>query len=103
MPDRSIGTLFVDTSSLRHAGFQNPDFQKLLERSKAKSLRIVVSQIAWDEWRTYMRETECEKVRTIRRLFNELSAPSNRILARLPPPALALWEDEDIDVASKEA
>jgi hypothetical protein len=103
MPDRSIRTLFVDTSSLRHAGFQNPDFQKLLLRSKARSLRIVVSQIAWDEWRTYMRDRACEKVRTIRTLFNELSPPSNRILGRLPTPALALWEDDDIDLASKEA
>lgn len=105
MPDSSIRTLFVDTSSLRHAGFRNPDFQKLLLRSKAKSLRIVVAKIAWEEWRTYMRDTECEKARAIRRLFDELkaSASLNRILGRLPQPALALWNDEDIDLASKAA
>jgi hypothetical protein len=103
--DSSIRTLFVDTSSLRHAGFRNPDFQKLLLRSKAKSLRMVVAQIAWEEWRTYMRDTECDKARAIRRLFDELKggAPLNRILVRLPPPALALWNDEDIDIASKAA
>jgi hypothetical protein len=103
MPDSSIRTLFVDTSSLRHAGFRNPDFQKLLLRSKAGSLRILVSEIAWEEWRTYLRETECEKARNIRTQFNTLKAraPSNRILGRLPPPALALWEDEDIDAASR--
>jgi predicted nucleic acid-binding protein len=103
MPDRNIPTLFVDTSSLRHAGFRHPDFNKLLKRSKANSLRIVVSEIAWNEWRTHMRETACKKVRTIRELFNEVSAPSNRILGRLPRPALSLWEDEAIDVASREA
>jgi predicted nucleic acid-binding protein len=105
MPDNSIRTLFVDTSSLRHAGFRDPDFQKLLLRSKARSLRILVSEIAWDEWRTHMREIECEKARKIRTLFNALkaNAPSNRFLGRLPPPALALWEDEDIDAASKAA
>jgi hypothetical protein len=53
MPDSSVRTLFVDTSSLRHAGFRNPNFQKLLLRSKAESVRIVVSEIAWEEWRTY--------------------------------------------------
>jgi predicted nucleic acid-binding protein len=105
MPDSSIRTLFVDTSSLRHAGFRNPDFQKLLLRSKEGSLRIVVSEIAWHEWRTQMREKACEEARKIRTLFDQLktNAPSNRILARLPPPALALWEDEDIDIASKMA
>jgi hypothetical protein len=51
MPDSSVRTLFVDTSSLRHAGFRKPDFQKLLLRSKAESVRIVVSD--WEEWRTY--------------------------------------------------
>lgn len=105
MPDSHVRTFFVDTSSLRHAGFRNPDFQKLLLRSKAKSIRIVVSEIAWEEWRTQMREKACAKARTIRTLFNELKAeaPSNWILGRMPPPALALWEDEDIDSASKQA
>jgi hypothetical protein len=98
-------TLFVDTSSLRDAGFRNPDFQKLLLRSKAKTLRIVVAEIAWEEWRTYMRDTECAKALALRRQFDELkgSAALNRILGRLPPPALALWKDEEIDVASKAA
>ena len=52
-----------------------------------------------------MRERAREKVRNIRTLFNELAAtaPSNWILSRLPPPALALWEDEQIDGASKDA
>jgi hypothetical protein len=105
MPDGRIPTLFVDTSSLRHAGFQNPDFQKLLRRSKEKSLQIVVSEIAWQEWRTQMREKACEEARQIRTLFNQLKAraPSNRILSRLPPPALALWDDNEIDLASKAA
>jgi hypothetical protein len=105
VPVSRIRIFFVDTSSLRHAGFRNPDFQKLLLRSKAKTLRIVVAEIAWEEWRTYMRDTECGKALAIRRQFDELkgSAPLNRILGRLPPPALALWNDEEIDVASKAA
>jgi hypothetical protein len=105
MSDSGIRTLFIDTSSLRHAGFRNPDFQKLLLRSKARSLRLVVAEIAWEEWRTYMRDKECAKARAVRRLFDELKggAPLNRILRRLPPPALALWNDEDIDIASKMA
>jgi hypothetical protein len=74
MPDSSIRTVFVDTSSLRHAGFHNPDFQKLLLRSKERSLRIVVSEIAWHKWRTQMREKACEEARKIRALFN-LSLP----------------------------
>ena len=99
--DSSIRTLFIDTASLRHAGFRS--FQELLLRSNAKFLRIAVSEIAWQEWRTHMRETECAKARAIPILIDELraGAPSNRILGRLTPPALALWGGDGIDAASK--
>lgn len=105
MPENSFDIMFVDTSSLRSAGFHNPDFQKLLLRSKARSLRIVVAEIAWEEWRTQMRDKECEKVRVIKARFEELkaAAPTNRFLGRLPLPVLAIWEDADIDAASKTA
>jgi len=105
MATSSIEILFVDTSSLRRAGFQDPDLQKLLLRSKERSLRIVVSEIAWEEWRTQMRDKECNKVRDIRSQFELLQAraPSHRFLGRLPPPALAIWDDADIESASKAA
>ncbi len=105
MPETSFDILFVDTSSLRSAGFRNPDFQKLLLRSKARSLRIVVAEIAWEEWRTQIRDKECEKVRDIKTRFEELkaAAPTHRVLGRLTLPALAIWEDADIDAASKTA
>ena len=105
MPESSFDILFVDTSSLRSAGFRNrnPDFQKLLLRSKDRSLRIVVAEIAWEEWRTQIREKECQRVRDIRTRFDELkgAASANLILSRLPPPSLAIWDDADIDTASK--
>lgn len=105
MPDNRIEILFVDTSSLRRAGFRNPDFQKLLLRSKGRALRIVVSEIAWEEWRTDMRDKACKKTGDVRSQFEALkaNAPSHRFLGRLPPPALALWDDADIDTASKAA
>jgi hypothetical protein len=107
MPENSFDILFVDTSSLRSAGFRNrdPDFQKLLLRSKARSLRIVVAEVAWEEWRTQMRDSACKKVREIRTRFEELkaAAPTNLFLGRLPPPALAIWGDADIDAVSKTA
>jgi len=105
MAENSFDILFVDTSSLRSAGFRNPDFQKLLLRSQARSLRIVVAEIAWEEWRTQMRDKECQKVRDMRTRFEELkaAAPMHRFLGRLPLPALAIWDDADIDTASKAA
>jgi hypothetical protein len=104
MSDNNIRTLFVDTSSLRQIGFRHPDFQKLLLRSRDKSLRIAVSHIAWEEWRTQLLEKACEKARNVRTSFEALTTalPSNRILGRLRPPALALWEDAEIEAASKE-
>src|SRR5665213_2160774 len=104
MPDESIRTLFVDTSSLRRAGFQDPDLRKLLFLSRERSLRVVVSHIAWEEWRTQFLEKSCEKVRLVRDAFDRLksSVPSNFILSRLTSPlALAAWGDAEIEAASK--
>ncbi len=105
MPDSGIPILFVDTSSLRRAGFRNSDFQKLLLRSKDRTIRIVVSAISWEEWRTHMRDKECEKVRNVKSQFEVLKANalSNRILGRLPPPALAVWDDADSRIANRYA
>jgi len=105
MPSGRIRTLFVDTSSLRRAGFQSPDLRKLLVRCGEQSVRVVVSHIAWEEWRTQLLEKSSEKVRNVKAAFEALTRalPSNFILGRLPPPALAIWDDADIDAASKAA
>src|SRR2546422_11427882 len=105
MPLGSSRTLFVDTSSLRRSGFQSPDLRKLLVRCREQSLRVVVSHIAWEEWRTQLLEKSSDKVRNVKTAFDALTSalPSNFILGRLPPPALAIWDDSDIDAASKAA
>lgn len=105
MAETIIDILFVDTSSLRRAGFRDPDFQKLLLRAKERTLRIVVSKIAWEEWRTQMRDKECRAVQEIREKFETLRARAsgNRVLGRLSAPALALWDDSEIDGASSAA
>lgn len=68
-----IRTLFVDTSSLRRSGFQSPDLRKLLVRCSEQSVRVVVSHIAWDEWRTQLLEKSSDKVRNVKRAFDALT------------------------------
>jgi hypothetical protein len=105
MPVGGIQTLFLDTSSLRRAGFQSPDLRKLLVRCREQSLRVVVSHIAWEEWRTQLLEKALDKVRSVQTAFDLLKSaiPSNFILSRLPTPALAVWDEPAIDAASTAA
>lgn len=105
MSDGKRPVLFVDTSSLRGAGFNHPDLQKLLLRSKEGTVRTVVSAIAWEEWRTQMLAQECDAVREIRSRFDKLHGrlSSSHIFRRLTPPALVLWAEAEIEAASKEA
>jgi hypothetical protein len=111
MSEARIEMLFVDTSSLRQFGLQHPDLQKLFKRSKGEllqeqqSLQMVISEIAWEEFRTSMRDNKCKEVRALRSQFDKIvkDAASHEVLKRLPSPALAIWEETAIDAAFKES
>ena len=105
MSETRIEMLFVDTSCLRACGVNHPDLRKLMLRSQNRSLRIVVSEIALDEWRTWLRDNDYKKVASLRTKFEELKevATSHPVFKRLAPLGQAIWEDADIDAASKAA
>lgn len=97
--------VFLDTSYLRDVGFANPDFRKLLEHSKKGKLKVFVSHIAWEEFRTQLLENANANVRKVQKEFDALKAilPSNFILSGLAVPALTLWNKAEIVAKSHDA
>src|SRR3989442_13374918 len=49
--NKMIVHLMIDTSYLRTAGFDHPDFRKLLHLSKGDQLKIHIPHIVWEERR----------------------------------------------------
>ena len=104
MSDKKITHLLIDTSYLRKAGLNNPDFRLLLLRSQENVVKIFVSHIAWEELRTQFLDSARTKVRKVQKEFNELSAlwPANFLLRDFAPPTLNLCNEADLEVRSKE-
>jgi hypothetical protein len=102
--DKKTFYVFLDTSYLREVGFGNSDFRKLLEYSKANVLKIFVSHIAWEEWRTQYFDKAYAKVLKVDREFEALKVmlPGNFILEGLTPPTLTIWKKSEIDAKSRE-
>lgn len=100
-----ITRVFVDTSVLRGDGFTNPSFAKLLHRSKAGTLKICVARIAWEERRKQFLESAYSEVGKIRQLFESIEnkMPHHFILKMLSPPALSIWNYEEVEDQSKKA
>ena len=103
MAATAIPALFIDTSSLIQGGPRNAFLRQLFERCKAGTLRILISHIAWEEYRTFLREQVRAKVLQIEKDFNGLSSQleTNFLLKGLPVPQLSLWSLDDIDAVSK--
>jgi hypothetical protein len=98
--------LLIDTSYLRRAGFNDPDFRLLLHFSKTDLLKIFVPHIVWEERRTQLLETAAGKIKTVSDAFDKLKAelPSNFVLdGLLPLPTLRIWTRADVDMKSKKA
>jgi len=97
--------VFLDTSYLRDAGFGDPDFRKLLEYSKKGEIKVFVSHIAWEEFRTQLLEKASANVLEVQKKFDALKAilPSNFILSGLAVPTLTLWNNAEIIARSHDA
>jgi hypothetical protein len=104
MVEANVLPLFIDTSYLRKTGFHHPDFQLLLRYSKEGQIKIFVSHIAWEERRTQLTEDLYSKVRSLRRLVEDLQTPRlGRIAIQgLDPVAVTAWSDSEIDAQSRE-
>jgi predicted nucleic acid-binding protein len=102
---KPITRLFIDTSILRGVSFSDPDFNKLLDRSRSGTLEIFVPHIAWEERRAQFLDHACSDVRKIRETFESLEnrRSDNFVLQSLRPPTLSIWDYAEIEEQSKEA
>ncbi len=105
MPTRSITDLLLDTSYLTGVGAPySSDFQKLVALSKAKTIRVIVPHIAWEERRTQLLEDALEPIQRARNAFEAVAARHSRspLLSELTPPIQVLWKDVEVYEKSKE-
>ena len=102
--NKKIFYVLIDTSYLRTAGFNDPDFRKLLKYSKENVLKVFIPHIAWEERRTQYFDNAYKKVRKVEDAFEELNAmlPGDFILGGLTPPGLTIWKKAEIDTKSRE-
>jgi predicted nucleic acid-binding protein len=104
MSDKKIVHLLLDTSYLCGVSFDDPDFRKLLQRSKDDELRIFVPHIVWEERRTQFFEIAYDKVRRVQNAWDGLNTglANNFLLGDLIPPALTLWTKAEIEAQSRD-
>ncbi len=90
--------LVIDTSVLRRAHFQHPDFEKLLLRARKGTLKIYIPHIVLEEERTHMVEKLLEDVAKLTTAYDGLAHRPyyQMFVKRLPTPHLVLWEKEEI-------
>lgn len=90
--------IFLDTSSIREAGFHDPDFQKLLQHSKSNKVRLFVSHIVWQELRTQFLQSSWSEVLKLQRQFEKVQRQqsSSLILQGLRSPAIDLWDESEV-------
>ena len=103
MPDKKISHLLIDTSYLRTAGFNHPDFRRLLHFTKLDLLKIYIPHIAWEERRTQFLEVVLNKISKVTDAFDRLKSEmsGNFVLDGLPPPTLNIWSKFDVNAKSK--
>lgn len=103
MSKSEIKYLLLDTSYLRKAGFDHPDFRNLLRLSKAGKLKIFIPHIVWEERRTQLLEGAYANMRSLSKAFEKLTEQSvrNILFGGLTPPTLIIWTEGEIDTNSK--
>lgn len=103
MPDKKISHLVIDTSYLRTAGLNHPDFRRLLHYSQMDLLKVYIPHIVWEERRTQFLEAALTKVSKVTDAFDKLKSemPGNFVLNGLPSPTLNIWSKADVDTNSK--
>lgn len=104
MPSTPI-PIFLETSSIREAGFHDPDYQKLLKYSKSNVVRLFVSYISWEELRTQFLQSACSEVLKLQRQFDTVKRrqPASLILQGLRSPGMDIWDESEIEARSHES
>lgn len=97
--------VLIDTSFLWDTPFDHGDFQKLLLRSRAGTLKVCIPFIAWEERRTQLLEALCGKVARARQAFDAATSgeTAKMFVESLPYPSLSIWSTSELDVKSREA
>jgi hypothetical protein len=108
MSDKKIVHLLIDTSYLWKfgAGFDHPDFMKLLRCSAIEgTLKIFIPHIVWEERRTQLLDEAYSSIRKLRESFDALNKQlaANIVLRGLVSPTLSCWNESEIDTWSKQA
>jgi hypothetical protein len=92
----------IDTSVLRQAHFQHPDFERLLRLSRKGSIKIYIPHIVLEEERTARLRSLLEALTLIESNFRKLDSDGYDMhVEGLPPPFLEVWSKEEVDRNSR--
>lgn len=95
----------IDTSVLRKAHFQHPDFERLLRRSRKGTLRIYIPHIVLEEQRTHMLESLLNSMDALESAYNKISGSGSlgMFTQGLPKLQLVPWTKEEVKRNSRQA
>lgn len=92
----------IDTSVLRQAHFQHPDFARLLRRSQMGALKIYIPHIVLEEERTRLLGNLLDHLERIKSAYEKLKGGNLRMLIEgLPEARLSLWSKEEVERNSR--
>ena len=92
----------IDTSVLRQAHFQSPDFQRLLRLSQKGAIKIYIPHIVLEEERTNRLQSLVEAIESIHGSLKRLTDGGFSMLVQgLPAPIVEIWTKEEVSRNSR--
>jgi predicted nucleic acid-binding protein len=92
----------IDTSVLRQAHFQHPDFKRLLRFSQRGLIKIYIPYIVLEEERTHRMESLVESMDKIQATVQRLTDGGSAMLVQgLPAPIVEIWTRQDVERNSR--
>jgi len=92
----------IDTSVLRQAHFQHPDFKRLLRLSQKGAIKIYIPHIVLEEERTNRLESLLDAIDKIKNNLQRLTDGGSSMLVQgLPVPMVEIWTKEEVAVNSR--
>jgi PIN domain len=92
----------IDTSVLRQAHFQHPDFKRLLRLSQKGVIKIYIPHIVLEEERTNRLQSLIESIDKIQSNLQRLTDGGSLMLVQgLPAPIVEIWTKEEVSRNSR--
>lgn len=92
----------IDTSVLRQAHFQHPDFQRLLRLSQKGVIKIYIPHVVLEEERTSRLQSLVESIDKIQNNLQRLTDGGSSMLVQgLPAPIVEIWTKEEVSRNSR--